>query len=88
MEASQLEQLSIPIPCPDCGGEFERTFVWIKDNRKHWCSSCHVEVDLTGAATRRAVGEIKRSLKEVQRAVRNFQLSIKDPDGDHKENAE
>lgn len=87
MEAKELDQLSIAIPCPDCGGEFERTFVWIKDNEKHWCSSCHVEIDLTGAATRLAVGEIKRSLQEVQRAVLNFQLSIKGPDAGQKENA-
>lgn len=88
MEASELDQLSIAIPCPDCGGEFARTFVWIKDNEKHWCPSCHVEVDLTGQATRRAVGDITRALKEVQRAVLDFQLSVRGSDTGHKEDEE
>ena len=78
MDAHQLDQLTIPIPCPDCGGKIDRSFEWIKDNKKHWCPTCHVNIDLDAEGTRRAVAGIEHSLKEVQRAVLEFQLSIKD----------
>jgi len=78
MDANQLDQLSIAFPCPDCGGEINKTLQWIKDNNKHWCPSCHVEINLGGKATRQAVGGIKRALDQVQRAVLDFQLSVKD----------
>ncbi len=77
MDANHLQELSIGIPCPDCGDSIERTFEWLQDNNKHWCPSCHVEIDLDGRETRRSVGEIKRALEQVQRAVLEFQLSIK-----------
>ncbi len=77
MDANQLDQLSISFPCPDCGGEISKTLEWIKDNNKYWCPSCHVAIDLGGKATRQAVGEIKRALRQVQRAALDFQLSIK-----------
>ena len=78
MDANRLNQLSISVPCPECGGGIDKTFEWIKDNKKHWCPSCHVEIDLGGASTRRAVGEIERTIQAVQRAVLDFQLNIKD----------
>ncbi len=77
MNAQQLDQLSIAITCPDCGGEIEKTFEWIKDNKAYWCPMCHVEIHLDSRATHQAVAEIKLRLKEVQRAVLDFQLSIK-----------
>jgi hypothetical protein len=77
METKELDQLSIAIPCPDCSGHFDRTFRWIKDNTKHWCPSCHVEIDLDGTAARHAIGEIQRAIKELEGAVLDFQLSVK-----------
>ncbi len=77
MDAQQLDQLTIAIPCPDCGSEIDKTFEWINDNKKHWCPMCHVDIDLDGEATRQAVAKIKRGFKEIQRAVLDFQLAIK-----------
>jgi len=78
MDANQLDQLSISFPCPDCSGEINKTLEWIKDNNKYWCPLCHVEINLGGKATRQAVGGITRALRQIQRAVLDFQLSIKD----------
>jgi hypothetical protein len=79
MDATQLDDLIIAIPCPNCSGETSKSFTWIQDNRKLWCAMCHVEIDLSGHDTRHAVGDIKRAIKEVKRAVLDFQLSIKGP---------
>ena len=72
-----LDEVPVSIPCPRCEGSFEKSLSWLKNNRKHWCPHCHVEVDLDSEHFRTGVKRIERAVKELELAILELELDRK-----------
>ena len=75
MEDLHLDQLLIPIPCGDRGNRIEKTIGWIKNNTKHWCPHCHVEIDLSTKPYRDGITNIDRAVSQLQKAILDLEIA-------------
>jgi hypothetical protein len=62
---SMLDQLPLPIPCPNCGHSIDKTIGWFRSNDKLACSECCFIACLD---TRR----LKQALIQVDAALDRF----------------
>jgi hypothetical protein len=66
--AGLFDDVTLPIPCPDCGREAEQTIGWIKDNR-HFTCPCGTQITLDADALLRELAEADAAWLELKRTL-------------------
>jgi len=62
--AGMIENVSINVPCPECGKRTKKTMKWVQSNPTMPCE-CGATVDLDANEETRAIRELKTALKRL-----------------------
>ncbi len=67
-----MNSFEVEIPCPHCGRRFKERMANMKPGNTRTCPSCRVSIQYTGDDASKLERDVKRSIDEFKRKVRNL----------------
>lgn len=69
--ASPLDDISVTLPCEDCGRETKKSIRWIKSHAEFRCA-CGTLIRLDAAKIKRELARVERSFAALESQLKKF----------------
>ena len=69
---SNIDNWSIPIPCPQCSKKFEKPLTWLEKNRQLTCPDCGNEFRVNDESFRAIREQVLKFEQEIRRISDSF----------------